>query len=80
MNVIFRELSTRAIIESDDRQKSQRTTGLIVGYPPCPYISTIKGFLEARHDVKVVAGTHPIPKKYLDTYTHLGTWDDPGDR
>ncbi len=52
-------------------------TGLLVGYPPCPYIDTFKRFLENRYDVKVVLGTHPIPQKYLDMHTHLGTWDDP---
>jgi len=52
-------------------------TGLIVGYPPCPHIFTFKTFLENRYDVKVVVGTHPIPKKYLDMHTHLGTWEDP---
>ena len=52
-------------------------TGLVVGYPPCPYIDTFKDFLEARYDVKVVVGTHPIPQKYLDMHTRLGTWDDP---
>ncbi|MBN2283787.1 MAG: CGGC domain-containing protein [Deltaproteobacteria bacterium] len=52
-------------------------TGFIVGYPPCPYIDTFRKFLEARYPVKVVVGTHPIPKKYLDMHTSLGTWDDP---
>ena len=52
-------------------------TGLVVGYPPCPYIDTFVKFLEARNGVKVVVGTHPIPKKYIDIHTHLGTWDDP---
>jgi predicted metal-binding protein len=52
-------------------------TGLIVGYPPCPYISTFKDFLEARYDVKAVVGTHPIPQKYLDMHTRLRTWEDP---
>jgi predicted metal-binding protein len=51
-------------------------TGLLVGYPPCPYIHTFKDFLETRYDVKVVVGTHPIPKKYLDIHTSLGTWED----
>ena len=51
-------------------------TGLVVGYPPCPYIDTFKAFLEKRYAVKVVVGTHPIPKKYLDMHTDLGTWDD----
>ena len=52
-------------------------TGLVVGYPPCPYIKTFKEFLETRYQVKVVVGTHPIPQKYLDMHTQLGTWDDP---
>lgn len=51
-------------------------TGLLVGYPPCPYIHTFKDFLETRYSVKVVVGTHPIPKKYLDIHTSLGTWAD----
>ena len=51
-------------------------TGLLVGYPPCPYIHTFKNFLENRYGVKVVVGTHPIPKKYLDLHTSLGTWED----
>ena len=51
-------------------------TGLLVGYPPCPYIHTFKNFLEKRYVVKVVVGTHPIPKKYLDLHTSLGTWKD----
>jgi len=51
-------------------------TGLVVGYPPCPYIATFKALLEKRHGVKVVVGTHPIPKKYLEMHTHLGTWED----
>ena len=52
-------------------------TGLVVGYPPCPYIDTFKSFLEQKHPVEVVIGTHPIPKKYLDMHTKLGTWADP---
>lgn len=52
-------------------------TGLVVGYPPCPYIGTFKTYLEQRYGVKVVVGTHPIPKKYLKMHTHLGTWENP---
>ncbi len=50
-------------------------TGMLVGYPPCPYIHTFKAFLEKRHGVKVVVGTHPIPQKYLEMHTSLRTWD-----
>ena len=51
-------------------------TGLVVGYPPCPHIDIFKAFLEKRYGVKVVVGTHPIPKKYLEMHTHLGTWEN----
>lgn len=51
-------------------------TGMVVGYPPCPNIDTFKNFLEKRYGVQVVIGTHPIPRKYLDMHTHLGTWTD----
>jgi len=52
-------------------------TGLLVGYPPCPYIATFKNFLEHRYGIQVVLGTHPIPQKYLDMHTKLHTWDEP---
>jgi len=52
-------------------------TGLVVGYPPCPYIETFVAFLRERFDVEVVVGTHPIPTKYLTMHTKLGTWADP---
>ncbi|MBN1536169.1 MAG: CGGC domain-containing protein [Anaerolineales bacterium] len=52
-------------------------TGFLVGYPPCPYIDTFKDFLEKRYKIRVVLGTHPIPQKYLDMHTQLGTWEDP---
>jgi len=51
-------------------------TGLLVGYPPCPYIHTFKTFLEERYGVKVIVGTHPIPNNYLDLHTSLGTWEE----
>ncbi len=52
-------------------------TGLIVGYPPCPYIDTFRSFLEKRNNVKVVIGTHPIPEKYLTMHKSLGTLKNP---
>lgn len=51
-------------------------TGFLVGYPPCPYIDHFKSFLENRYGVKVILGTHPIPQKYMDMHTRLGTWMD----
>ncbi len=49
-------------------------TGLVVGYPPCPYISHFKKFIEEKYRIKVVVGTHPIPQKYFVTHGKLGTW------
>jgi predicted metal-binding protein len=53
-------------------------TGLVVGYPPCPFIHQFKEFIELRYDIPVVIGTHPIPKKYLDMHHHLPFWEETG--
>ena len=52
-------------------------TGLIVGYPPCPYITYFHDFIKSKYGVGVVYGTHPIPQKYYNVHTKLGTWDSP---
>ncbi len=49
-------------------------TGLVVGYPPCPYLEDFKAFIEAAFGVPVVVGTHPIPKRYLDNHRKLSFW------
>lgn len=51
-------------------------TGLVVGYPPCPYIRQFKEFIETRYKVPVVIGTHPIPLKYLKVHEQLPFWKD----
>jgi predicted metal-binding protein len=52
-------------------------TGLIVGYPPCPYVTYFRDFVTARYTMKVVLGTHPIPQRYYKMHMRLGTWDSP---
>jgi predicted metal-binding protein len=52
-------------------------TGLVVGYPPCPYLTYFRDFIETRYGVKVVVGTHPIPQKYLNVHSELKTWESP---
>lgn len=49
-------------------------TGLVVGYPPCPYISQFKNFIELKYGLPVVVGTHPIPQKYFLTHSQMNTW------
>lgn len=46
-------------------------TGLVVGYPPCPWTDGFKQFVEARFGIPVVVGTHPIPQKYLTCHAQL---------
>lgn len=51
-------------------------TGMVVGYPPCPYISEFQQFIESRYGVRVVVGTHPIPMKYAKEHNKLPFWDN----
>ena len=51
-------------------------TGLVVGYPPCPYVEQFRDFIKTKYNMEVVIGTHPIPQKYYDTHLKLGTWNN----
>ncbi len=53
-------------------------TGLVVGYPPCPYIRPFKQFIESRYGVPVAVGTHPIPLKYMKEHSRLPFWEQAG--
>jgi predicted metal-binding protein len=46
-------------------------TGLVVGYPPCPYMDYFKQYIEEEYGIGVVIGTHPIPEKYLKVHKNL---------
>jgi len=50
-------------------------TGLVVGYPPCPYIRHFKEFIESHYELPVIVGTHPIPLKYLEAHRKLSFWE-----
>lgn len=50
-------------------------TGMLVGYPPCPYIEYFSKFIPEKYGIKVVFGTHPIPQKYYITHNNLNTWN-----
>lgn len=57
--------------------KIHLATGLLVGYPPCPYIDYFRDFIQKRYEIPVICGTHPIPEKYLLMHKKLGGFDDP---
>jgi predicted metal-binding protein len=52
-------------------------TGFLVGYPPCPHLEHFLEMVPAKFGLRVVAGTHPIPRKYHTLHGRLGTWSDP---
>ena len=49
-------------------------TGLIVGYPPCPFLDYFTELIPTKYNLEVVLGTHPIPQNYYLTHQQLGTW------
>ena len=49
-------------------------TGLLVGYPPCPYLDHFKEFITEKYGMKVIFGTHPIPQKYYITHNKMNSW------
>jgi predicted metal-binding protein len=53
-------------------------TGLVVGYPPCPFLRHFRSFIETQFNLPVVIGTHPIPLKYLEAHQRLPFWIDAG--
>jgi predicted metal-binding protein len=52
-------------------------TGLVVGYPPCPYIAHFRDFIKEKYGMQVVVGTHPIPQKYYLVHSKMKTWNTP---
>ena len=51
-------------------------TGVVVGFPPCPYISYFKSLINEKFGLKVVIGTHPLPQKYYDLHSRIGSWEE----
>jgi len=49
-------------------------TGLVVGYPPCPWLETFCDIIPIMYSMEVVIGTHPIPENYYRNHRTLGTW------
>jgi predicted metal-binding protein len=48
-------------------------TGLVVGFPPCPWTEYFKDYVESRFGIPVVVGTHPIPEHYLQAHNELSS-------
>jgi predicted metal-binding protein len=50
-------------------------TGLLVGYPPYPYMEYFKKFITEKYWMEVIFGTHPIPQKYFTVHSNMNTWN-----
>ncbi len=61
-------------MKNNGAQTIHLATGMLVGYPPCPYIKYFKDFIENKYGLKVVVGTHPVPEKYFLIHEKLKTW------
>lgn len=48
-------------------------TGLVVGYPPCPWLDYFKDLIETKYEIPVVVGTHPVPEHYAKTHYNLSS-------
>lgn len=64
-----------AEFKNNGAQAVHLATGMVVGYPPCVHLRQFKTFIETRHGLPVVVGTHPIPLKYYETHRRLPFWD-----
>ena len=66
-----------AEMQKNGAQVIHFATGLVVGYPPCPYLFHFRDFIKTKYGMDVVIGTHPIPTSYCETHGKLGTWESP---
>jgi predicted metal-binding protein len=64
-----------AEMKKNGAQVIHLATGLIVGYPPCPYLTYFHDFIKEKFGMGVVYGTHPVPEKYYQTHLALRTWE-----
>ncbi|MBN1450542.1 MAG: CGGC domain-containing protein [Anaerolineales bacterium] len=65
-----------AEMKKNGAQVIHLATGLLVGYPPCPWLKEFCDFIPIKYELDVISGTHPIPQNYYLTHQQLGTWDD----
>jgi predicted metal-binding protein len=69
-----------AEMKKNGAQVIHLATGLVVGYPPCPWLDAFCEFIPAKYNLEVVVGTHPIPQNYYLTHQQLGTWESTADQ
>jgi len=63
-----------AEMQKNGAQVVHLATGLVVGYPPCPWLDVFCEFIPVKYQLEVVLGTHPIPQNYYLIHQQLGTW------
>ena len=61
-------------MKSNGAEVVHLATGLVVGYPPCPWLDAFRELIPLKFGLDVVVGTHPIPENYFLRHQALGTW------
>ncbi|MHA1215328.1 MAG: CGGC domain-containing protein [Candidatus Hodarchaeales archaeon] len=51
-------------------------TGLLAGYPPCPFIEDFEKYVKEKTSLPVIIGTHPMPTNYINMHKKLGDWSE----
>ena len=51
-------------------------SGVLAGYPPCPYLDTLVALAHEKTGLPVVIGTHPMPTNYIETHEKIGDWTE----
>ena len=51
-------------------------TGVLAGYPPCPYLENFQKFIIERTGLPVIIGTHPMPSNYIKMHKKVGDWSE----
>ncbi len=49
-------------------------TGVLAGYPPCPYLENFIKYTEIVTGLKAVVGTHSMPTNYINIHGQIGDW------
>ena len=63
-------------IKKNGAQTIHLATGVLAGYPPCPYLDDFKNLIEKRSGVPVIIGTHPMPTNYIELHKKVDDWSE----
>jgi predicted metal-binding protein len=51
-------------------------TGVLAGYPPCPYLEVFQKLITERTGLFSIIGTHPMPSNYIEMHKKVNDWSE----